>query len=68
MLSKIRVLRVEKLHAVGVAEMAEVVVLAQVLVQFVLVNPSKSWISSLLYLILPLDIFLFAFNSTEIPH
>ena len=67
MLSKIRVLRVEKLHAVGVAEMAEVVVLAQVLVQFVLVNPSKSWISSL-YLILPLDIFLFAFNSTEIPH
>ena len=67
MLSKIRVLRVEKLHAVGVAEMAEVVVLAQVLVQFVLVNPSKSWIS-FLYLILPLDIFLFAFNSTEIPH
>ena len=67
MLSKIRVLRVEKLHAVGVAEMAEVVVLAQVLVQFVLVNPSKSWIS-FLYLILSLDIFLFAFNSTEIPH
>ena len=67
MLSKIRVLRVEKLHAVGVAEMAEVVVLAQVLVQFVLVNPSKSCIS-FLYLILPLDIFLFAFNSEEIPH
>ena len=41
MLPEVGVLRVEELHPVRVAEVAKVVILAQMFVQLVLVNPPE---------------------------